>query len=562
MNIGEKIEHHLNIFTLQNSIIWRAHQKETISKICYLLLTGTKDIILDAPVGSGKSLIAISCSYVLQQLEKTGYVLVSDKSLQDQYTTDLVKLTANIPSIKGANNYICDDNDQPANFGTCNLKKQFRKKLDCYDTCGYYSSRDKAIVAPFSLLNYSYWLIQNNYVSLRHGNNSFSVRDVVFLDESHKLDDIVHSHFGPWLNDSLVTCLINIEYKIKHNESSYVQNILNQLKRDLPNAEVMLLLKSLKESIHPLCEFIKLYLADIKFKSKVPSGEEIQLLNNFDRIKDTFCKVQDFEELVVQDESLVTKTVDETGIHLNYLNSRQMLKVFFQKYTKQRVFMSATFGNLEKTAEFLGIDEYEHIKINNHFDYSSSKYTVIGKHSLTRRNRERDLPGAIRDLDKIIGDNPTKKILVHTGSYEFSRAILDHSKNVNRLITYNLSTEKEKALYDLRMSTDGVLLAASMTEGVNLPGNDCNVIIFFKCPFLFLGDDFIRKKSELYPEWYLHKTALTVEQGCGRGHRFIEDQCDVYFIDKSFIKFFYENHQYLSKEFLDRTLDDNDRLLL
>ena len=551
----------LDSFESPKQIKWRHQQRESVEEICKQILSGTSDIILDAPTGTGKSLIAIAASYVLRELHKDSYILVSDLELQSQYEEDFKEKRLYIPSIKGVDNYICDDNDQRVSHGTCNLQKLQKKKLTCYSTCGYYSARDRAIEANVSLLNYSYWLIQMNYVNLRFNVNSFNVRDVCFLDEAHKLDLIVHNHFAPRINDSLLISLQSINHKIKHYQDIPIRNIIDSIRRTNNTKEIMSLMKDLKDILFYICESIKTYLAAYSF-GEIPTTDEILMLNSFERIKDVFCKVQDFEELVVQDKSLVTKTLESNEINLNYLDSQQMLSVFFQRYTKQRVFMSATWGNIEKSSSFLGIKNYEHIKVDNVFDWSSSSYNVVGKHSLTYHKREENLVKAIKDLDVILEKYPKQRGIIHTGSYAFSDEILMHSKFKDRFTMYKNSEEKSRALLAHKLHEDSILLGPSLLEGINLPDELCNFIIFFKCPYMGLSSDFIGKKVNLYPEWYDWKTALLIEQGCGRGMRHKDDKCDVWFIDASFVKFFHQKHEYLSKEFIDRTLDPLDKLLL
>ena len=75
---------------------WRDGQEKTIKQIIETYLDGKIDtIILDAPTGSGKSIIAMVTSYILTKMDKTGYLITSEKSLQDQYENDLTKCNLN-----------------------------------------------------------------------------------------------------------------------------------------------------------------------------------------------------------------------------------------------------------------------------------------------------------------------------------------------------------------------------------------------------------------------------------------------------------------------------------
>ena len=75
------------IKTFGPSFKFRPKQKETIVSIIYDWLNNTDNIILDAPTGSGKSIVAIIVGGVLSEyFGKTGYILISDLSLLEQYS--------------------------------------------------------------------------------------------------------------------------------------------------------------------------------------------------------------------------------------------------------------------------------------------------------------------------------------------------------------------------------------------------------------------------------------------------------------------------------------------
>ena len=76
-----------NIFG--ESFLFREGQREVVEAICNHYLEAPEGtVILDAPTGSGKSLIAMWSAYVLKELGKQGYLVTSDLMLQDQYEED------------------------------------------------------------------------------------------------------------------------------------------------------------------------------------------------------------------------------------------------------------------------------------------------------------------------------------------------------------------------------------------------------------------------------------------------------------------------------------------
>ena len=94
--------------TFGNSFVFRKYQKEACVEIIRDFLSGTKNYILEAPTGSGKSIIAMIIGGVLSTYyDKTGYVLISDLSLIQQYERDIDKYLSSWGCIKGQDNYNC-----------------------------------------------------------------------------------------------------------------------------------------------------------------------------------------------------------------------------------------------------------------------------------------------------------------------------------------------------------------------------------------------------------------------------------------------------------------------
>ncbi len=179
---------------------WRKGQKEAIEQIVEAYHSKQYNtVILDAPVGSGKSLIAMCSSWILNQEGHKGYVLSSEISLQDQYEKDLHEFRLDWGSIKGLDNYECIDNFEKTSMGTCKIMGKEARKMPCYSECPYYVARDKASSSHTSMLNYAYWLAMMNEVNPRmdEAKQIFPKRDFTFCDEAHKILDIIQSTYSP-----------------------------------------------------------------------------------------------------------------------------------------------------------------------------------------------------------------------------------------------------------------------------------------------------------------------------------------------------------------------------
>ncbi|HQB18923.1 MAG TPA: DEAD/DEAH box helicase family protein, partial [Candidatus Pacearchaeota archaeon] len=229
-----KLEAYFNDFKntfLPKEFEWRKGQREAIEGIVEAYFDQRYDtVILDAPVGSGKSLIAMCSAWILTQEGKKGYLLASDIALQDQYEKDFKRFNLSWGSVKGLDNYICIDNLDKNSLGTCRIKNINPYQMDCYADCPYYNARDHASSSSASLLNYAYWLVHMNYVNMIRPEEKqlFKPRDFTICDEGHKILDIVQNNYSPRFDEKTIEKLQKITdffsvYKVSNHYNEFVE---------------------------------------------------------------------------------------------------------------------------------------------------------------------------------------------------------------------------------------------------------------------------------------------------------------------------------------------------
>lgn len=172
--------------------------------------------IIEAPTGSGKSLISIISAGVLSKYyHKSSYILCSDLFLWQQYADFIQeKNLSNFGYIKGAiGNYTCFTNKQDLSCGRCRLAKVSYRQLkdkgwrdrnffSCVERCVYMQQRFKAEKSNVTLMTYQLFLHHMNLVNNKEGvEQSFPKRDVIFCDECHNIPDLVQQFCAPLLKD-------------------------------------------------------------------------------------------------------------------------------------------------------------------------------------------------------------------------------------------------------------------------------------------------------------------------------------------------------------------------
>ena len=123
-NIQDKVRMHAAEI-LGNSFSFREGQLEAICKIVENSASGIKHTMLEAPTGSGKSIIALMSAYVLyKEFNMKSYILVSDLTLYKQYENDIKKTGSTFfGCIKGKENYICAKNGCKVSQSACSLQR-------------------------------------------------------------------------------------------------------------------------------------------------------------------------------------------------------------------------------------------------------------------------------------------------------------------------------------------------------------------------------------------------------------------------------------------------------
>ena len=107
----KRLENMLDSYILKtfgSNFSFRPQQREVILDIVKAFFDSNCNLyLLDAPTGSGKSIIAMAVAGFLTEFKMRGYILSSDITLQTQYEADMWKYKFPWGSIKGVDNYLC-----------------------------------------------------------------------------------------------------------------------------------------------------------------------------------------------------------------------------------------------------------------------------------------------------------------------------------------------------------------------------------------------------------------------------------------------------------------------
>jgi len=566
MTVEQYLEQFVEVF-MPEDFKWRKGQKEAIISIIAAYDNGTKTVVLDAPVGSGKSIIGIAVSFILNEKGKEGYILASDIALQEQYEKDFRNFRIRWGSVKGIDNYMCVDNMEKNSLGTCRIRNKAPKGMHCYSQCPYFSARDHASESKTSLLNYAYWLIMQNYTN-QHMDEEYQLfppRDFTICDEGHKILDIVQNHYSPRFDSKTLDKLEKLTeffgvYKV-HDHAKDFQS-LKVLFRSLFDFEN-------QDELFKILRRVEVYLENYKpsidlLKDKVkkeypkddPPKEWREALRISDWLKDFHCKIEDYVYIIdkTSTRNIVKNPQGEDELIFNCLEENYMMSKYFHQWTGFTLLMSATFADPKDYLKSIALNNASYIKMDSNFDFSKSPIYFYNKRRMSYNQIDANLPWMFDTINEILDKHPNENGIIHSASYHLTMKIhngLSH-KNKMRVLVYEGTEEKRKVLEMLKRDHSKVLMGPSLLEGLDLKDEWSRLQIFAKVPYLSLGDRFVATKLKINPDWYRWKAIVNVLQGTGRSVRSEDDWAATYILDAALADLIHKNRRAFPPEFMQR----------
>jgi len=551
---------------LPEEFSWRGGQKEAIGQIIEAYLDkDCNTVILDAPVGSGKSLIAMCASWILNQQGHEGYILSSEISLQDQYEMDLDRFRIHWGSIKGLDNYECIDNFEKVSMGTCKIQRKEPKKMMCYNDCPYYSARSKAVSSQTSILNYAYWLAMMNEVNPKMDEDKqlFPKRDFLVCDEAHKLLDIIQSTYSPKFSDKTWEKVEKLsEFFEVHKLGIFTEHVwtIKDSIRSMKTEENQEALLGLISRIALSLEYFKKPIEALKNRVKEeypknPPAEWKKSLWASDWILDFQSRIVEYITIIAKTSVRnLIKNPNGDEIIFNCLEERYLMHRYFHAHTGFAILMSATFSDPSAYLKGIALKGAKYIRLESQFNFEKSPIYFYNSHKMSYNHIEKNLPWLIDKINEIISNHKGESGLIHSASYKLSMDIFNglSRENRNRVLIYNGTEEKRTFLEDLKKSKDKILLGPSLLEGLDMKDDFGRFQIFAKIPYLSLGDRFVKTKMTINPEWYRWKAIVNVLQGTGRIVRNENDWGITYILDGSLSDLIHNNRKAFPIEFMKR----------
>ena len=484
----------------------REGQLEKCAEIVDHFDSGAKHVILEAPTGSGKSIVAMTVAASLAKTEEDKVCITTiTKSIQDQYLKDFKDLndirSSSTEIYRCSSNLVRKDVD-------CKIESK-KKKCDNKFDCPYKRAINIFRGCPLKITNLAFAL---NIPSI--------FATVCIIDESHKLPDTVAGQ---------------IEFKIQEMNSTYVKLVLK----------------------HNSNEFIESWEKFVSYLSEQEEKESFTLEDRKDfRRAHTLVskKLEEFNYDEIVGNDILKKAVSHCRGLKSTLDTvalavgTPMIKyedlvfkpIYASTYTKKVLFskakkflhMSATICDFEAYCEEVGIDEDEaRFVLSDHvIPAERREVEFLPAAWMSFKNYEKDLEKTIKFVDDLIKQHDNKNTILHTVSYQ-------RAEDISKDSEFDIQVPRNhKEVVDLlRSRSSGIVVASpSIVAGIDAKDDMCRLNIICKIPFPSFGDPRIKYISRDSPRLFNMQIIRDIVQACGRSTRHEEDYSWTYIIDGNF----------------------------
>lgn len=560
-------------------------QSHAIDSIEKSIKNGAKHIFVQAPTGTGKSIIALELA---KRFKKESYILTADFFLQQQYEETIKDFSdySLMQVIASGNQYTCAQNGKKVKtHGECILNRMKiadAAKLECASKCKYFHKRIQAPISKSIITNYAFFLKHMNYTYdllnfgkdfndiselkqsysplSQDGYNSpapFIPRKYVILDEAHRLPEQVQNAFAFEIGTSSIKNLVDAINECREDENIYLPIFSIKWGK---------IIKSLNELLAcKLKDKMSLYRALFKFRSvskntyselipetkkfistryepkKVPP-KVMNVLTEIQNFENIFCKVDDYLILIDKHgiNNLIVSYTRKNHRQFNFLKDSDLCNSTFHKFGEVFIYMTATLGDAKVYAKHIGVKDFDFINLDPEWDFTNSPIVFCNSEKFNHANKEMAFAVSASTVKSIINKHKSLRGIIHTGTYEYAN-YLKETLNDERLITYNGTNEKIQtinAILSDDLPDNAIITGPSLFEGVDLPDEYCRFQIIAKLQYPNLQNALWAKRCYSSDRYiYIEKPFIDLIQAIGRGKRNKDDFSITYLLDGRFKKY-------------------------
>jgi len=498
---------------------WYPGQEQAFRDLMMWLQAPERFLCMNAPTGSGKSLLAMLLAVLGS---KKVAVLTVTKGLQAQLNGDYKQI--GLEDIRGQNNYECIDADTVSfvsvEDGHCHagIPCDFRKS-----GCLYYDRVEVAKRSPLIVTNYSYYLAQ------MHFSDGLGHRDLLICDEAHLAFQALESHLSLFFGNAEIQSLgadPPLGFKVWEEWLAWGRDVIK------PARAALLLVEE--------------EIAEILGEGGKPSAGLTRSIKHYKYI------VGRLERLIGAKGRWIWQAI-RSGWQLTPVWPGQQASVLYGTIPKI-LLMSATLN--PKTADSLAVPESDRRWLDVP-SYFPAKQSPIAHYKTIRMNNK-TTDGEMRvwaaHIDQLISRRLDRKGIVFTVSYNRRNFLLNNSEYRHLMMTHASDNVYQVVEEFKQAPAPRILLSPTVTSGWDFPDTACEYAIIGKIPYPDSRDPVVKARLEDDKDWTSYLAMTTLEQEVGRGTRSATDRCEYLIVDDNWAWFRKRYGQFASRWFHDRVI--------
>jgi Rad3-related DNA helicase len=499
---------------------YRGAQRATLAEIGEAFAAGNDVVLVRAPTGSGKSLLAraiAGCARSSGEGDPTrpvgAYYTTPQVSQLDDVASD--PLLGDLAIVRGKNNYDCilpGETDTPVDRAPCVRERGF----DCEvrHRCPYFSDRTIAANRPVAAMTLAYFM-------QTAGSDVFGRRDVLVVDEAHGL--------GEWA-EMYATIDLGPDTVPVWDETP---------PPDLTGLEAAAGYADRLEAVAGR------RLTELRSRVELDADEVAER----DRLVELQSDLSWFTEEYRDPDSPTTWVVDQpdgpgTRVTVKPMNPERYLHHTVWDRARKSALLSATILDKEAFCAGVGLppDDVALVDVPHTFPVERRPLFDVTAGKMTYEERGETLPDLARTLVRLMATRPDEKGLVHCHSYAIQDRLGDLLREfgvAGRVRTHGRSDRDAQLATWKRSGDPEVFLSVKMEEALDLEGDSCRWQLLCKAPYPNSRDSRVAARLEDGQwGWYYRTTLGTVIQACGRVVRSPDDRGATYLGDASLLDVF------------------------
>lgn len=548
-------------------------QKDTIDQIYQSFLNGAEYVIVEAPPGSGKTVIAMTFANLFEK----SYYLTASRGLQKQILSQFP-----VKKVDGRKNHKClidpkltaDEAPCSISFKTstssstidleeypilkCEYKPDRKTPIllqeDVSSPCSYWDQKIQAIKSKISIHNYDYYLLEMRYAKdFFYPRKSPSQQDLQKLslgifDEVHKLENKFIESNTLHLSSKIIK-----HFNLEVPYSSDQEELINWL--------VKVYYKKVKEVFDSISSELESILSSLEFSPSITESdkEEIRILEK---------KLSPYANAInnVQTISSLYNKNPKNWIIISKDNNLSIEPLFVSDFTQDSLFeffdrkllLSSTIFDPKKLVSNLGLTgkKVNYISVPSSFPISNHPIYPMNCGILNYSDLKLNMSTVISTIETLLSLFPNKKGLIHSNAFHINDLIYSNLSKPNRyrVITHTkLSGRSYNDALSEHISsfTPTVLMSPSVIEGIDLSGTLSEFQIIVRLFYENENEDLrLKARNAIDPSNRELQSCISMVQAAGRSIRSSTDVAPTFILDSRFGYFCKKNSKILPSHFL------------